>query len=80
MQVVAHDRIGVDANRKDFSELLDACFDDGLAVFEGFLGVTVDSAEPSAPYRSGNAVVSAALAGFDEIAARIGHGGDGEPT
>ena len=77
MQVVAHNRVGMDAHRENLAELLDTCFDDRLAVFEGLPGVAVDTAEPSSPHASGNAVGSAALARFEKIAARIRHGRDG---
>ena len=77
MQVIAHDGIGVNTHRENLAKLLDTRFDDGLAVFEGLLGIAVDTAEPSTPHASGNAVVGPALAGFEEIATRVGHGGDG---
>ena len=74
--MIAHDRVGVDAYHENLAELLDACFDDGLAMLERLFGIAVDAAEPGAPYASGNAMVGAALARFEEIAARIGHGDD----
>ena len=65
MQVIAHDGIGVDTHRENLAKLLDARFDDGLAVFEGLFGLGVDTAEPSTPHASRNAVVGAGLAGFE---------------
>ena len=63
--MVAYDRLGMDPNRKDLAQLVDARIDNRLAMFEGLSGVTVDSAKPSTPHASRNAVVGAGLAGFE---------------
>ena len=76
MQVVAHDRVGVDADGKDLAEPVNTGFDDRFAVLEGFAGIGVDSAKLGASHAAGNAVVGAALAGFEERAPWVGHGGD----
>lgn len=49
VHVIAHHRVGVDANRKNLSQLLDARFNDRLAVFERSSGVTVEATKPTAP-------------------------------
>jgi hypothetical protein len=45
MQMIAHDRIGVDGDSEAFGYELDAGFDTCLAVFEGLPGIAVDAIE-----------------------------------
>ena len=77
MYMVAHDRKSVNADGKNLAQLLNTSFDDRFAVFEGFATVTVDPAKPGAPHTARNAVVGTSLAGFKQVSARRGHGGDG---
>ena len=77
MQVIAHDRVAVGADCENLAELLKTGFDDGFSVLAGFAGVAVNSTELSTPHAAGNAVEGTALARFEEIVTRIGHGGDG---
>ena len=74
---VAHDRVRMDADHKNLAQLVDTGFDNWLAVLERFAGIAVDPAKPSAPHAARDAVISASLARFEEVAARIGHGGNG---
>ena len=77
MHMVAPDRISVEADSKDLALLFNTGFHDRLAMLERFAGVTVDPAKPSAPHTTRNAVVGTSLAGFKQISARGGHGGEG---
>jgi hypothetical protein len=45
MQMIAHDRIGVDGDSEAFGHELDAGFDPCLAVFEALAGLAVVAAE-----------------------------------
>ena len=76
MYMVAHDRKSVNADGKNLAQLLNTCFDDRLAVFEGLADVTVDPAKPSAPHTTRNKVVGTSLAGFKQVSAWRSHGGD----
>ena len=77
MNAVTNNRVGMDADGKNLAQLVDACFDNWLAVLEGFAGIAVDPAKPGPAHALRDAVVDASLARFKQVAARISHGGNG---
>lgn len=74
MQMVAHDRIGVDRNCEALRHDLDAGLDPCLAVFKGSSGVVVDATEECPSNASLDAVVRAGGVGRCDVRAGPGHG------
>lgn len=73
MQMIAHDRVGVDGDSEAFGHEMDTGFDPGLSVFEGLPGVTVDTAEERSSNASLDAMECAGLIGRCDERAGPGH-------
>ena len=73
MQVIAHDRIGVDGDSEAFGHELYAGFDPCLAVFEGLPGVAVDATEEGSPNASLDAMECAKRIGWCDVRTGSGH-------
>lgn len=73
MQMIAHDRVGVDGDSEAFGHEMDTGFDPRLSVFEGLPGVAVYTAEERSPNASLDAMVCAGCIGRCDVRARPGH-------
>ena len=61
MNAVINDRVGMEADGKNLAQLVDTCFDNWLAVLEGFAGIAVDPAKPGPAHALRDAVVGRQL-------------------
>ena len=74
MQVIAHHRVGVDRHREALGQQAETLFDPSLAVLERLAGVVIDPAQECAADAALDAVVMPVGAGWDKLAAGLGHG------
>jgi hypothetical protein len=73
MQVVAHDGVGVNSYGEARAEKVKAFLDPRFSMLEGLAGITVDTAEKSAPHASLHAVIATVAAGRNQVRTGCGH-------
>ena len=74
VEMITHDRPGVNAARENLAEFQNAGFNPGSSMFEAFAEIFVQAAMPRSTHTAVDAVKRASLGRVDELAARLGHG------
>ena len=74
MQVVAHNRPGVNTTGENLAQLQNACLDPGLSMLETFAEIFVQATQPRSAHAAIDAVKRSGLGGVNKLAAGLGHG------
>ena len=74
VQVVAHDRPGVNTAGENLAQLQNACLDPRFSVLETFAEVFVQATQPRSTYAAVDAMKRSGLRGVNKLAAGLGHG------
>ena len=74
MQVVAHNRPGVNTAGENLAQLQNACLDPGLSMLETFAEIFVQATQPRSAHAAIDAVKRSGLGGVNNLAAGLGRG------
>ena len=73
MQVVAHNRTGVNTAGENLAQLQNACLDPRLSMLETFAEVFIQATQPRSTYAAVDAMKRSGLRGVNKLAAGLGH-------
>ena len=74
VQVVAHNRPGVNTAGENLAQLQNACLDPRFSVLETFAEVFIQAAQPRSAHAAVDAVKRSGLGWVNKLAAGLGHG------